>query len=170
MRAAPAVSRAMCTKKCTHEHTGEAESIRPSLRNGFTAYGALSLVSRALLPPSPARSLALANLTPASGRRDHAFSPSAKTALVSRSFRVHRISPRVRDDRDPPLSSGETGGDKSLICPTTKAEYFSQQGWTGFWVICPRVVLSHRGRKIALAREAKQLTFRGRQPRWPLQI
>jgi hypothetical protein len=30
------------TKKCAHEHTGPAERIRPSLRNGLTAYGALS--------------------------------------------------------------------------------------------------------------------------------
>jgi len=29
------------TKKCAHEHTGPAESIRPSPRNGLTAYGAL---------------------------------------------------------------------------------------------------------------------------------
>jgi len=29
-------------KKCAHEHTGEAENIRHSLRNGFTAYNALS--------------------------------------------------------------------------------------------------------------------------------
>ena len=42
VRAAPAVSCAMCTKKCAHEHTGPAESIRPSLRNGFTAYAVLS--------------------------------------------------------------------------------------------------------------------------------
>ena len=69
MRAAPAVSCASCTKKYAHEHTGSAENIRPSLRNGFTAYFALSLVSRALLPPSPARSLALTNLAPASGAR-----------------------------------------------------------------------------------------------------
>jgi hypothetical protein len=45
VRAAPAVSCAMCTKKCAHEHTGSAESIRPSLRNGFTAYSALSPVN-----------------------------------------------------------------------------------------------------------------------------
>jgi hypothetical protein len=37
-----------------HEHTGSAEAVRPSLRNGFTAYFAISPVSRALLPPSPA--------------------------------------------------------------------------------------------------------------------
>ncbi len=29
-------------RKCAHEHTGSAESIRPSLRNGFTAYNVLS--------------------------------------------------------------------------------------------------------------------------------
>jgi hypothetical protein len=26
------------SKKCAHEHTGEAETLRPSLRNGFTTY------------------------------------------------------------------------------------------------------------------------------------
>ena len=29
-------------KECAHEHTGSAEAIRHSLRNGFTAYSALS--------------------------------------------------------------------------------------------------------------------------------
>src|ERR1700682_2774563 len=42
VRAAPAVSCASCTRKCAHEHTGSAEAIRHSLRNGFTAYAALS--------------------------------------------------------------------------------------------------------------------------------
>ena len=32
-------------RKCAHEHTGEAENIRHSLRNGFTAYFELSLVT-----------------------------------------------------------------------------------------------------------------------------
>src|SRR5205085_11505186 len=53
MRAAPAVSCAMCTKRCAHEHTGPAENTRPSLRNGFTAYIVVVLVRRALLPPPP---------------------------------------------------------------------------------------------------------------------
>jgi hypothetical protein len=44
----------MCTKKCAHEHTGSAESIRPSLRNGFTAYSALSPATNSFLSPSPA--------------------------------------------------------------------------------------------------------------------
>jgi hypothetical protein len=34
-----------CTRKCAHEHTGSAEAIRHSLRNGFTAYIALSPVN-----------------------------------------------------------------------------------------------------------------------------
>jgi hypothetical protein len=51
VRAAPAVSCANCAKKCAHEHTGEAEAIRLSLRDG------LRLTSRsprrpAFLPPS----------------------------------------------------------------------------------------------------------------------
>ena len=28
----------MCIKKCAHEHTGSAEAVRPSLRNGLTTY------------------------------------------------------------------------------------------------------------------------------------
>ena len=45
VRAAPAVSCARCTKQNAHEHTGSAEAVRPSLRNGFTAYNALSSVT-----------------------------------------------------------------------------------------------------------------------------
>jgi hypothetical protein len=45
VHAAPAVSCASCTKENAHEHTGSAEAIRPSLRNGFTAYFVLSPVT-----------------------------------------------------------------------------------------------------------------------------
>jgi hypothetical protein len=45
VRAAPAVSCAkMHVAKSAHEHTGSAEAVRPSLRNGFTAYFVLSPV------------------------------------------------------------------------------------------------------------------------------
>jgi hypothetical protein len=43
------------SKESAHEQTGSAETLRPSLRNGFTAYIVLSLVNRSLLPPSPPR-------------------------------------------------------------------------------------------------------------------
>ncbi len=72
-------------------------------------------------PVGPA--LVSANLTPASGRQDHTTSPSATcvvrlraggpltsptrtrpaTPFARRRCRVHRIPPRVRDDREPPL-------------------------------------------------------------------
>jgi hypothetical protein len=45
MRAAPAVPCAKVEENA-HEHTGSAEAIRHSLRNGFTAYFALSSVTR----------------------------------------------------------------------------------------------------------------------------
>src|SRR3954470_17349532 len=99
MRAAPAVSCAMCTRKCAHEHTGSAENTRPSLRNGFTAYIVVALVRRALLPPSPVRT-ALTNLTPASGAGPHDFAVHQNHARL-RDLGVHRIPPRVRDVRTP---------------------------------------------------------------------
>ena len=49
-----------------------------------------------------------ANLTPASRRQDHTTSPSASHAIRQKRIRVHRIPPRVRDDRDTPLMWDET--------------------------------------------------------------
>jgi hypothetical protein len=40
-------------KKCAHEHTGSAENIRPSLRNGFTAYFELSSVTGFVVTVAP---------------------------------------------------------------------------------------------------------------------
>ena len=58
VRAAPAVSRAKVANKNAHEHTGSAETLRPSLRNGLTAYlRALPGETRACLSPSPAGSV-----------------------------------------------------------------------------------------------------------------
>ena len=42
VRAAPAVSCAWALEKNAHEQTGSAETLRPSLRNGLTAYAVLS--------------------------------------------------------------------------------------------------------------------------------
>jgi hypothetical protein len=106
-------------KKGAHEHTGSAETLRPSPRNGFTAYFALSLVTGFLATIAREKRLLLTNLTPASGRQNHTTSPSASRAVRQRRISVHRISPRVRDDREPPLLSGETGELIALICPTS---------------------------------------------------
>jgi hypothetical protein len=45
VHAAPAVSCATRTEEHAHEHTGSAETLRPSLRNGFTVYFVLSPVN-----------------------------------------------------------------------------------------------------------------------------
>src|SRR5882757_6434477 len=81
VRAAPAVSRAICTTESAHEHTGSAESIRPSLRNGFTAYFVLSPVN-GLSCHRRCAGMTQRNLTPASGRQDHTTSPSASATFV----------------------------------------------------------------------------------------
>jgi hypothetical protein len=86
VRAAPAVSCARCTKECAHEHTGSAEAIRPSLRNGFTAYFVISPAIGLSCHRRPAKpdlsapgwaDLPSRDLTPASRRQDHTTSPSA---------------------------------------------------------------------------------------------
>ena len=94
------------------------------------------------------RKLLLANLTPASGRQDHTTSPSASGALVFSAIRVHRIPPRVRDDRATPLcGTGRRGyradlglrknriflqrgldtpqSESDLICPSGKSNSLS---------------------------------------------
>ena len=57
--------------------------------------------------------------------------PALRFHLRARRCRVHRISTRVRDDRDPPLLSGETGEQGPVICPTRQEEYFQRKDWTG---------------------------------------
>ena len=71
-------------KANAHEHTGSAESIRPSLRDGFTAYNGLSPVTGLCCHRRPREASPLKNLTPASGCQDHTTSPYATVALVSR--------------------------------------------------------------------------------------
>ncbi len=121
-----------CTKKRTRAYRFSG-GIPAFPARWFTAYFELSPVNGFSCHRHPREVLLPANLTPAPRRQDHTTSPSARVTLVSRNFRVHRIPPRVRDDREPPLSSGETGEVKSVICPTAKAKYFSETGWTGFW-------------------------------------
>ena len=99
--AAPAVSRAICANKnCTRAYRA-AGTLRPSLRNGFTAYFVLSpengsfasVVGGKLLP---------ANVMPAPRHQNHTTSPYASGAYVYRAICVHRIPPRVRDVRERP--------------------------------------------------------------------
>jgi hypothetical protein len=61
-----------------------AESIRHSLRNGFTAYSALSPVNGFLA--TVAGGIAPTNLTPAPRRQDHTSSPYASAPFVIGTF------------------------------------------------------------------------------------
>ena len=122
--AAPAVSRADCTKQSAHEHTGSAETLRPSLRNGFTAYIVLSPANGLLATVVPEQRWLPRNLTPPPRRQDHTTLPYAQAALVSRNSCVHRNPPRVRDDGRRPSEWDGMAKDMPLICPSDKAKYF----------------------------------------------
>src|ERR1700756_4433893 len=71
VRAAPAVSCASCTKENAHEHTGSAETLRPSPRNGFTAYIVISPANGLLATVVPEQRWLFRNLTPPPRRQDH---------------------------------------------------------------------------------------------------
>jgi hypothetical protein len=82
----------MC-KKGAHEHTGSAEAIRPSLRNGFTAYFVLSPVIGFLATvASQKNSARLDASVEASGPHDFAVRVGTTRQPCPR---VHRIPSRV---------------------------------------------------------------------------
>jgi len=132
VRAAPAVSRANAHKQT---HTSIQVQRKHSGLPCAVVYGLLrALPGDRLSCHRRFAGMNLRNLTPAPGRQDHTTSPSAQATLVSRGFRVHRIPPHVRDDREPPLVRVRRDELVEMICPTSKAEYFSERGWT---LICP---------------------------------
>jgi hypothetical protein len=154
--AAPAVSCAMFAKRCAHEHTGTAEAHRHSLRNGLTAYAALSLETnssclhrcrldgqfdpvRSSSPPAAwhqprvsgphgfaVRIERRSSCTPFAAHEIH--SPCGHP--VRRLSRVHHIPPRVRDDRDTPLLSRRDSEKKPLIWGEREAINICRRDWT----------------------------------------
>ena len=80
------VPAAPCAKIARNAHTGvttgKAESHRPSLRSGFTAYFELSPVNQLVCHRRRPRCVSIAaDLAPAWARQDHTTSPSAKDAV-----------------------------------------------------------------------------------------
>ena len=104
MRAAPAVSCAVCTRSARMSIQGSGE--HPTFPAQWL-YGLwrdlpgerLFCLRSALGSRTPPGAL-----TPASRRRDHTLLPYAKAALVSRNLGVHRNPSNVRDDGRRPLS------------------------------------------------------------------
>ncbi len=78
-----------CTKESAHEHTGSAEAIRHSLRNGFTAYAVLSSATNSFCHrrqriktcPSPVGPTHLRRLDISNGCQDHTVLPYATSAV-----------------------------------------------------------------------------------------
>src|SRR5437667_12058890 len=56
--------------------------------------------------------------------------PALPSPDIARRSRVHRIPPRVRDDRDTPLKWDGTVRISELICLGGKQKYFCKRGWT----------------------------------------
>jgi hypothetical protein len=111
-------------KECAHEHTGPAESIRPSLRNGFTAYSVLSPENGSFASVAPWEAVA-------SRCVDASTATSGPHVFAVRVWRRrHRLHPRPPHPRptfvtmaDAPLVG--TGCMRcSLIWPSDKAKYF----------------------------------------------
>src|SRR6266850_211087 len=149
---APAASCAMILVERTRVTTSTPESPGISARNGFNGFLRALPGDRALLPPSPCGLKVLSSpvepneppqdLTPASRRQDHTTSPSASSAVVlhaanrsrrairpalashAQRCRVHRISSRVRDDRDTPLVWDETAAVIEVIWVGAEPENF----------------------------------------------
>ena len=129
MRAAPAVSQAVCKKICcprAYRFSGEHPAFPAQWLYGLYDF----VLVTGLFATIVLGGFTSADLTPAPGRRTQTISPYAMAALVSRSLRVHRSLPLVRDDGQRPFRRDRMAGVLFLICPTGQQEYFSKMGLT----------------------------------------
>jgi hypothetical protein len=115
------------TRVSHHRFTGP---IRLSPRNGFNGLLRALLGDRAFLPPSPARrGTRLRELErQRRGVRTTRLRRPQRVRFVPRTATSTASHRNVRDDRDPPLIRGETGGVKALIWVRREAEYFRAEG------------------------------------------
>ena len=92
-------SRVQCVEECAHEHTGTAGALRHSLRNGFTAYAALSpetnssCLRRCRLDGSSIRldQIRHRQLGTSHGCRDHTVLPYAIAPFILRAVSRSRV-------------------------------------------------------------------------------
>ena len=94
-------------KANAHEHTGSAESIRPSLRDGFTAYNGLSPVTGLCCHRRPREAFASQELDTSVGvSGPHDFAVRIQSRSSRAPPRPPHPAPNVRDDREAPLFEG----------------------------------------------------------------
>ena len=110
----------------------QAGSARPSLRSGFTAYGALSSVNLADCHRAPRCTLSIVGLAPSLwGARTTRFRRPPQCRPSSAHIRVHRNSaPRFVTTRNAPHAGAERS-DYTANPKLRKQEYFCAQGLTG---------------------------------------
>jgi hypothetical protein len=117
----------MTTRPSHHRY---AETFRHSPRDGFTAYGVLSLVTG--LSCHHRLPIISPNLTPASGHQDHTISPSAEVIARLAILRVHRIPhPTSVTIASRPSCGVRDARTIHLIWISEKQKYFFRRGWTG---------------------------------------
>ena len=98
--------------RCTRAYRA-AENTRPSLRNGFTAYNAISLVNGLPCHHRPSEALASSELDASNGAPGPRVFAVRFSHVRLRDISVHRNPPNVRDDGRRPLS----GTGWANICP-----------------------------------------------------
>ncbi len=141
VHAAPAISRANRTKENAHEHTGSAEAVRPSLRNGFTVSFVLSPVIGFLATVAPKKlaSRGLDASIEAPGPHDFAVRNQSRSSVVAiASIASHRAFVTIASR--PSYRVGWPMED--VIWVRTTAEYFHWGYWTQRW--CNRPGGQHR--------------------------
>jgi hypothetical protein len=120
----------------THEHTGSA--LRPSLRNGFTAYFVLSPARPGLfVTVARKKRELLANLTPAIGASGpHDFAVRVSRARQSQLSRPSLPDPRFRDECAYAPLVGRDAQEVKVICLRDQAQLLRHIGTTGKSVKC----------------------------------
>jgi hypothetical protein len=106
-------SRACSVESTRVSHHGHTGNTRHSPRNGFNGFLRALPGDRAFLSPSPHGSLSAKLDAGVEASGPHDFAVREISALVRSAIRVHRIPPRVRDDRDTPLVSGQDGAESA---------------------------------------------------------
>ena len=114
--------------KNAHEYSQRVHRNHPAFPHAMV-YGLYRALpgDRAFLPPSPCENDPQ-DLAPASRRQDHTSSPSASVPFVIGTFCVHRIPPRVRDDREPPLMWDGTAAICEVIWVGREGAIFLEMG------------------------------------------
>jgi hypothetical protein len=131
-------SRVQTAHKNAHEHTGSAEAVRPSLRNGFTAYIVLSSVTGLCCHRRAQEALASQELDASVGASGpHDFAVRVAPFVLRAPARPPHPAPYVRDDRDTPLLWARDGRAGSADLPDGESGIFFEGGLDRKSLICP---------------------------------